>query len=507
MSIDNPLDGVPSLTLHTTLHSPTVNTRTWSSQPHPDPDTPLLATASSDKTANIWDMRSWKLLSTVSGGHKRSIRCVGWKDYGSNQKKQKTETRHPTILATGSFDANVGLWEWNSPQAESEPQVPGSFETDEQDFTKESKDEEEEWHFSTLLTGPDSEIKDLKFSPSHYAANLLATCSRDKSVWVWEEVEPEEWETIAVLGEHTGDVKCLAWCQGARVSRNELRKHIPGSGTTEMEDLILGGRELLASGSYDDTIRLHHDDEAEGDWITIAVLTGHDGTGWDLKFEPIVNLSTYRNLVSEEEVVIDWSPRLVSCSDDMTVRVWKKGLSEKEADERKTKLAEARQGSTATNGQSQTPPTGFSTARLPSVIRASTSTETWLEESRLPSIHVRSVYAVDWSERTGLIVTCGGDGLIAVYQEIPDTSQDADMDGTSSTETGGFERAKMTWKVVAAMEAAHDEYEINHVCWAPRRDVKGEDGFAIDTGEYIVSSGDDGQIRVWRLPSNLGVLR
>jgi len=569
-SNSNPLDNTPSLRPHTTLHSPTPNTRAWSSRAHPSSAAPLLATAASDKSVHVWDMRDWRLLSTISGGHKRSVRCVGWKDYGRGTKRTRTDTdtgtvgaqeegqregqQDPVILATGSFDANCGLWVWNTNNSSSEPSqqqaqtVPGSFDEDtdtaEQDFTHtptpNEADENEEWHFSTLLTGPDSEIKDLQFSPPHYGANLLATCSRDKSVWVWEEVEAEEWETVAVLGEHTGDVKCLGWCGGARTTRAGLRRRLrrrwgegdadadvdAGGGDEEEkeEEIVLGGRELLASGSYDDTIRLHHDDEAEGDWITIAVMTGHEGTVWDLRFEGHVNLASYPDGTSEEEVIADWEPRLVSCSDDLTVRVWRKELSEKERGEKRMRIAEAKRGqgrAGAANGEAAPLQTGFASSRLPSVIRPPTSTEKWVEEARLPAVHVRPVYALDWSAKTGLIVTCGGDGLIAVYREFAASAsgaaEDVVMNGTAEhneqdqdQDAGDIKKLKTEWRVVAAMEAAHDEYEINHVCWAPVRDQRrqldaGEvvDSSDRDDEEYIVSTGDEGDVKVWRLPGEV----
>ncbi|KAK5085435.1 Cytosolic iron-sulfur protein assembly protein [Lithohypha guttulata] len=561
------LESIPQLTHHTTLHCPTTGTRTWSSAPHLSSRAPLLATATSDRSVNIWDMRSWRLLSTIAGGHKRSIRCVGWKDYGEKRKKRRKDVDmedgedeprgDPVILASGSFDANCGLWVWNqdkglqqgrqkqreggSESASTRPgAVPGAFDDDddmdqEQDFTntaQEEEEDEEDWHFSTLLTGPDSEIKDLAFSPPHYGANLLATCSRDKSVWVWEEVEPEEWETVAVLGEHAGDVKCVTWLAGARTSRREIssrlrRRRTKDEGDTGPEtgddddEVILGSRELLASGSYDDTIRLHHDDESEGDWITIAVLTGHDGTVWDVRFESYVNLASYPTETTVEEVIVDWAPRLISCSDDLTVKVWTRKLSEKETDEKKMRIEEIRRGQRTTNttdadgDAAVAPPTGFS-GRIPSTIRPPTSTEKWIEEATLPAVHVRSIYAVDWSAKTGLAVSCGGDGVLAVYKEVTADSAQKDtdvvMDGTNGQDDeGDIKKLPTEWKVVAIVEAAHDEYEVNHVCWAPKRDGKRREelgaGASLDDDddqeEYIVSTGDDGQVKVWKLPEDL----
>lgn len=506
-------------------------------------------------------MRDWRLLSTINGGHKRSVRCVGWKDYGSRHASKRlkqgagrddngeddddegdgvaAEKRDPVILATGSFDANVGLWVWNRDYGKRSAgdkltSIPGGFGDDddiEQDFTNDraggdGEEEDEEWHFSTLLTGPDSEIKDLQFSPAHYGANLLAMCSRDKSVWVWEEVEPEEWETIAVLGEHTGDVKCVRWLEGVRTSRRQIRDRLrqrrqrrlqqEKDQDTEMsdhqdtatengdeEEIILAHRELLATSSYDDTIRLHHDDEAEGDWMCIAVLTGHDGTVWDLKFEPHLNLCSYPAVTTAEEIMADWAPRLLSCSDDTTIRLWRKELNAHEKDKKSAAITAARQGNVGSNGPRQpTRQTGFAGSLLPSSIRVGTSTEIWVEDARLPQIHVRSIYAIDWSVQTGLIVSCGGDGIIAVYREGPAAQADISMNGTSEEEGVEIKKIATEWKVVAMIEGAHDEYEINHVCWALRRDMKSTDEGGVGE-EYIVSTGDDGDVRVWELPDGI----
>merc|ERR1711939_280465 len=571
----------PELSLLKTLHHPSTGpSRSWQSIAHPEPSAPLLATASADKTVNIWNLRDYSLISTISGGHKRSVRAVAWKDYGRTSLKGSAaakQNKKPVVLGTGSFDANVGIWIWNDDRqgarfredhdddgdkTQQDGREGSSKETDtgmgmgmgddnEIDLTRNGDDgEDEEWHFSTLLTGPDSEIKSIEFSPPHYATNLLATCSRDKSVWIWEEVEPEEWETIAVLSEHTGDVKCVSWCAGAkrgnggRKTKRKLNGESDGdvemgnglfdgastsSAQEDGEDEIIGSRDILASGSYDDTIRLWRDVEEEGDWICVGVIEGHRGTVWDVKWEGFINYDTldlsHVSSGQDEETMVgefeaDWQPRIVSCSDDMTVRIWRRELSEAE----KAKRAQGRNLSV----NPAAAPTGFASSRLPSVIRPMSSMERWVEDAVLPKVHVRSVYAVDWSARTGLVVSCGGDGAIAVYKEVVDSVDagvDADvvMNGTAAaTATGApgpteqqeqqqpqevengngsqpYKVHKMKWVVVALIEAAHDEYEINHVCWAERRDKDKR----FDGEEVIISTGDEGDVRVWTLPDAL----
>ncbi|KEF52986.1 uncharacterized protein A1O9_10894 [Exophiala aquamarina CBS 119918] len=602
----NPPDSpAPSLCLLRTLHPSTSGpTRSWQSTSHPDPSTPLLATASADKTVNVWSLRDFSLVSTVSGGHKRSVRTVDWKDFGRAARGPRSE-RKPVVLGTGSFDANVGVWVWNDDRrwarfkdVEEEESFQGkqndelqawdgdgknknssssavgddSAMTDDlaTDLTNDEQDQDEddeEWHFSTLLTGPDSEIKSIAFAPPHYPANWLATSSRDKSVWIWEEVEPEEWETIAVLSEHTGDVKCVSWCAGARkgdplgdsgrkakrrklangaandgdINMAEGDSHTNGAaladrsypeaelGTTDTDDdTILGSRDILASGSYDDTIRLWRDVEEEGDWICVGVITDHKGTVWDVKWEPHINYSTLDLVLLQDssappsvdqkamitEFENDWEPRLISCSDDLTVRIFRRELNDAE----KAKKQQNRMQQPSSMDSSI--PMGFASSRLPSVIRPMSSMEYWKQEAILPEVHVRSVYAVDWSRNTGLVVTCGGDGTIAVYKEVPVVETDAaahqedtDMNGVTPHHPSAEEAEdhalaqpaepyklhKTKWIVVALIEAAHDEFEVNHVCWAVRRDKERR----FDGEEVVVSTGDEGGVRIWTLPDGV----
>jgi WD40 repeat protein len=61
--------------------------------------------------------------------------------------------------------------------------------------------------------------------------------------------------------------------------------------------------QILASSSYDDTIKLYVDDPSE-DWFCFNTLTGHTSTVWSLAWEP---KGRY----------------LASASDDRTVRIWK----------------------------------------------------------------------------------------------------------------------------------------------------------------------------------------
>lgn len=278
----------------------------------------------------------------------------------------------------------------------SEPQLqtPTNGDADMHD----SSDEEDGWRFAIVLDGHESEVKCVAWSAG---GNLLATCSRDKSVWVWEEVGEEEYETVAVLQEHGGDVKCVAW---------------------HPEE------ELLASGSYDDEVRLWREDV--DDWGCVAVLRGHGSTVWAVEWEGV-------KVQGEGEDEGGGGPRLASCSDDGTVRVWRRVPRER---------------APAQN-------------RLSS-IRSGSSEEEWVEETTLPQVHVRPIYSIAWSKKTGLMVSAGGDGKIVVYREG---------------------KEKGAWAVIAQVDGAHDVAEVNHVCWARKSEEQ----------EVIVSTGEDGAVKMW----------
>ncbi|SPO05651.1 related to human TAFII100 and other WD-40 repeat containing proteins [Cephalotrichum gorgonifer] len=391
---------------------PDLYERAWFSAVHPT--LPLLATAHGT-SVTVFSLTTLTAHSTLTRGHERSVRCAAWKPVQKGM-----------CLVTGSFDSTAGLWRWEDDEGE-----PGAVDVA-------GTGPDHEWQFTLVLEGHDSEIKSVAFSPG---GEFLATSSRDKTVWIWEDVgaDDDEWETVAVLNEHEGDVKAVAFCPDVP-GRNSRRRY---------------SADVLASASYDDTVRIWRED-GEGEWVCVAVLTGHEGTVWGIAWEG----------VEREDGAF---PRLSTFSADGTIRVWK--LKEEDEDD---------------NGA----PAGGSFGAIPTSIRKSLREE-WICEAVLPKVHTRDIYSVAWSAKSGLLASTGSDGTIVVYQE--DAGTPPLEEGDAAAEVKG-QPGPGKWNVLAKYDSGHGPYEINHIIWCPRYD-SAPDRKAGE--EMLVTTGDDGLVRTW----------
>lgn len=222
-----------------------------------NPIKPILATTSGDKTIKLWAKSSidhkWKCIQHLDA-HTRTVRCVAWNPTGN-------------LFASASFDGSIGIWQNSATEGL---------------LTSNSDHSVIEFECIDLLEGHDNEVKSLSWDCS---GRLLASCSRDKSVWIWELEEEEdsggdiEFEVVAVKRSHDGDVKCVRW--------HPLER-------------------LLISCSYDDTIKLYKCEDAEDDWFVNQILKSHKSTVWKVIFQPMNG------------------DQFVSVSDDRSLVIWEK---------------------------------------------------------------------------------------------------------------------------------------------------------------------------------------
>lgn len=225
------------------------------------------------------------------------------------------------FLCTASFDATCVIWERKkSPRVITDEEAEAFME------------EEEQWESIATLDGHENEVKSVSWSCD---GTYLATCGRDKTCWVWELVQEEdsaeEWRCVSVLTGHEGDVKMV--------------KFHPK-------------RLMFASCSYDNSIRLWEYSDAEGDFVAVSVLNGHENTVWGCSF-------VTDNL-------------LVSCSQDLTIKTWGRRQSSEEEED-------------VNDGE-----------------------ERWDLLFSVPSAHTRTIFSLDFLQNVNLLVTAGGDNAVCV---------------------------------------------------------------------------------------------
>ncbi|EED88166.1 predicted protein, partial [Thalassiosira pseudonana CCMP1335] len=306
----------------------------------------------------------WKLIATIREGHSRTIRSVAFAPTSS--------TLGVPILASASFDGKVLIWEHFA-------------------------DEENHGTFEPIaqLEGHENEIKHLAWNQT---GSLLASCGRDKTIWIWECFLPGtvggsasggggddegEFECLAVLQGHEGDVKSIAFA----LSHGQWGE----------------GDEILLSASYDNSIKVWA--EESGDWYCAATLAVHTSTVWCLGINP-------------------GGVRFLSGSEDGSMAIWKmytaterKRLFPREHAVSSTDgLWNSGHGRIASGGgdnciQIYREETGGSGAG------SSSDAPKFAIEAMAINAHDGDVNCVKWYPRDGTsLVSCGDDGAVRIWK-------------------------------------------------------------------------------------------
>lgn len=141
-----------------------------------NPKGTLLATCGGDHVVKIWSRQNlankseWSCIASLSEGHTRTIRWVSWSPCGNKLGMHCLYCYNPMFIipytsffvffwickATASFDTTIVVWKRKS---------------------------DSDYEIVANLEGHENEVKCTAWSND---GSFLASCSRDRSVWVWD---------------------------------------------------------------------------------------------------------------------------------------------------------------------------------------------------------------------------------------------------------------------------------------------------------------------------------
>ena len=294
--------------------------------------------------------------SESSAKHTRTIRRVSWR--GDSR-----------MIAACSFDSTISLW---------------------------NVSHSDTVRFVTQLSGQENEVKGVCFSA---CGEQLATCSRDKSIWIFDvsgflrrssvsesagfqevqsgkAVEDGEFvfpasPSMVVRGD---EVECLAILQGH---------------TQDVKSVKFSPHDshMLVSVSYDDSIKIWRSTSSD-DWELSETLRGHIGTVWDVSFNP------------------ESTSEFATVSADGTMKIWSNQPPSNPISASKSYLLSG--------------PLGVSSRHHRTSTSFSPVSESWscqtiqLTSSQIDGIPPPAIHSVDWT-RQGLIATACGDNTIRLF--------------------------------------------------------------------------------------------
>jgi WD40 repeat protein len=275
------------------------------------PDGALLATASTDKTARLWDPATGECVRTLTG-HAAGLRGVAFSPDGR-------------LLATASIGRTARLWDPATGECvgtltgHAEAVYGVAFSPDGRLLATASMDSTAKvWDPATgecvgTLTGHAEAVYGVAFSPD---GRLLATASDDRTTKLWD---PATRDCLRTLTGHAAGLRGVAFSPDGRLlatasTDKTARLWDPATGEylrtlVSRMAVVCGvtfspdGR-LLATASMDNAARLW--DPASGEWV--GTLTGHAETVYGVAFSPDGRL-------------------LATASMDRTARVWNRPAS------------------------------------------------------------------------------------------------------------------------------------------------------------------------------------
>ncbi|GAA0140498.1 hypothetical protein Leryth_004254 [Lithospermum erythrorhizon] len=350
------------------------------------------------------------------------------------------------------------------------------------------EDEEFELKEVSILSGHSDKVWSVSWKPTSEGSDVpsvLASCSGDKTVRIWEQTSQGSYHCKAVLDEtHTRTVRSCAWSPSGR--------HLATASfdaTTAVWEQVGDDYECVA------TLEGHENEVKSVSWNasgTLLATCGRDKSVWIWEMMPGNEFECVSVLQGHTQDVkmVQWHPSmdiLFSCSYDNSIKVWAEDGGDDDWHCVQT-LGEQNSGHTSTvwalsfNYSGDKMVTcgddlmikiwGFDLLKT----QSGDGIAQWEHICTLSGYHDRTIFSVHWS-REGIIATGAADDAIRFF--IP--SEDGLIDGSS-------------YKLILRKDKAHD-MDVNCVKWSSSEN------------RQLASASDDGTVKIWTLASMHGNIK